>query len=559
MGNQEKICKRVVDKTMAEMGGQSVTQEGGVDARWVGSSASLTRRPTRAGGMGGLGGWSEEEKEDSGYNSRQGAGAANSVQAPMIAYSQPRHRHLGSDLSDESGGEDSGSEVLRTALNGRTPAELQDNRTLESFHEKRRRMNQKKRVVLKGGMTNVSYKNISKKKRRYFSDLYTTLLDSSWSYCVVMFTTSFYGSWIIFGAIYYMILYIHGDLALTESKEEPPCIDNVSDFASCFLFSLETQHTIGYGTRQTTTQCPDAMIVMSLQSVLGCLIQAFMVGLVFSKLSRPRNRSKTIIFSNHAVINMRNRKLCLVIRIGDLRDDNFILGTQISAKLLRRRITAEGEMFQEMQNIKVSPDTTNESCIFFVWPLDIVHVIDKDSPFYDMSAADMARERFELLMVMEGTNEISSMTFQSRSSYLPNEIKWGQRFEQMLLYRKDQNKYQVNFSAFHSMYDVETPLCSARELDRFLQEKRDRKRSNLSVTRGLQQRSTAFLPVLPRKISALTMPTASSNPSLSTCTTKELPRTSPNMLMAEEGLLGLLQVDQHQHPAAKDDVEDAEE
>jgi potassium inwardly-rectifying channel subfamily J len=177
---------------------------------------------------------------------------------------------------------------------------------------------------------------------------------------------------------------------------------------------------------------------------------------------------------------MRNRKLCLVIRIGDLRDDNFILGTQISAKLLRRRITAEGELFQEMQNIKVSPDTTNESCIFFVWPLDIVHVIDKDSPFYDMSAADMARERFELLMVMEGTNEISSMTFQSRSSYLPNEIKWGQRFEQMLLYRKDQNKYQVNFSAFHSMYDVETPLCSARELDRFLQEKRERKRSNLA-------------------------------------------------------------------------------
>merc|ERR1719430_362620 len=535
----------------------------GLEGECVGCIGSLPRRPNRVGGLGGLGGWSEEEKEDSGYTSRQGAGATNSLPAPMIAYSQPRHRHLGSDLSDESGGEDSdrGTEVLRQPLNGRTPAELQDNRTLESFHEKRRRMNQKKRVVLKGGMTNVSYKNISKKKRRYFSDLYTTLLDSSWSYCVVMFTTSFYGSWIIFGAIYYMILHLHGDINAEPPKNETkiPCIDHVTDFASCFLFSLETQHTIGYGTRQTTTECPDAMIVMSLQSVLGCLIQAFMVGLVFSKLSRPRNRSKTIIFSNHAVINMRNRKLCLVIRIGDLRDDNFILGTQISAKLLRRRITAEGELFQEMQNIKVSPDTTNESCIFFVWPLDIVHVIDKDSPFYDMSAADMARERFELLMVMEGTNEISSMTFQSRSSYLPNEIKWGQRFEQMLLYRKDQNKYQVNFSAFHSMYDVETPLCSARELDRFLQKKRERKRSNLSVTRGLQQRSTAFLPVLPRKISALTMPTASSNPSLSTCTTKELPRTSPNMLMAEEGLLGLLQVDQHQHPAAKDDVEDAEE
>ena len=71
---------------------------------------------------------------------------------------------------------------------------------------------------------------------------------------------------------------------------------------------------------------------MSLQSVLGCLIQAFMVGLVFSKLSRPRNRSKTVIFGNNAVINLRNRKLCLVIRVGDLRDDNFILGCQVISR-----------------------------------------------------------------------------------------------------------------------------------------------------------------------------------------------------------------------------------
>ena len=86
---------------------------------------------------------------------------------------------------------------------------------------------------------------------------------------------------------------------------------------------------IGYGTRQTTTHCTEAMIVVSLQAVLGCIIQAFMVGLVFSKLSRPRNRSKTIIFSQNAIITMRNKKLCLVIRIGDLRQDNFILDTQV--------------------------------------------------------------------------------------------------------------------------------------------------------------------------------------------------------------------------------------
>merc|ERR1712013_854784 len=166
-----------------------------------------------------------------------------------------------------------------------------------------------------------------------------------------------------------------------------------------------------------------------------------------SKLSRPQYRCKTIIFSNQAVISMRNKKLCLIIRVGDLRDDNFILGTQISAKLLRRRISTEGEVYQEMHNLVINPETTSECCIFFVWPLDIVHVIDQDSPLYDMTEEDFAKDAFEIILVMEGMNETSNMIFQARTSYLPNEILWGHRFEQMQLYRKDNNKFEINFSA----------------------------------------------------------------------------------------------------------------
>ena len=91
-----------------------------------------------------------------------------------------------------------------------------------------------------------------------------------------------------------------------------------------------------------------------------------------------------------------------------------LISFQISLRLLRRKITQEGEIYQEMENLKVTPDTSGESCLFFVWPLDIVHVIDEDSPFYEMSAADLVKERFELLVVMEGTNETSNMTFQAR-------------------------------------------------------------------------------------------------------------------------------------------------
>ena len=145
---------------------------------------------------------------------------------------------------------------------------LPEDEASQPIHQTNRKLNKQKRVVLKGGSTSVTYKNISKKRRRYFSDLYTTLLDSSWNYCVLMFTTSFYGSWLIFGSLYFMICYTHGDLLeenLAKGSGWVPCIKEIDGFASCFLFSLETQQTIGYGSRQTTTNCPDAMLVMSVQ------------------------------------------------------------------------------------------------------------------------------------------------------------------------------------------------------------------------------------------------------------------------------------------------------
>ena len=64
--------------------------------------------------------------------------------------------------------------------------------------------------------------------------------------------------------------------------------------------------------------------------------------------------------------------------------------------------------------LNISPDTTSEPCLFFVWPLEIVHTLDKDSPLYEMSATDLSKEKFELLIIMEGTIETSSMTFQAR-------------------------------------------------------------------------------------------------------------------------------------------------
>lgn len=61
------------------------------------------------------------------------------------------------------------------------------------------------------------------------------------------------------------------------------------------------------------------------------------------------------------------------------------------------------------------------------------------------------------------------MTTQARSSYLPNEILWGHRFEALVNFKKETGEYEVDYSLFNNTYEVETPLCSAYTLDQLIQ------------------------------------------------------------------------------------------
>ena len=51
----------------------------------------------------------------------------------------------------------------------------------------------------------------------------------------------------------------------------------------------------------------------------------------------------------------------------------------------------------------------------------------------------------------------------------------------MVLYRKDHNKFQVNFSAFNSTYEVETPTCSARDLELYFKQKQSQENKKFSL------------------------------------------------------------------------------
>lgn len=59
---------------------------------------------------------------------------------------------------------------------------------------------------------------------------------------------------------------------------------------------------------------------------------------------------------------------------------------------MRRHETMEGEIIPYRQHeLNISAEGGSDS-LFFMWPLNVVHVIDSKSPFYSMSAINLMQE-----------------------------------------------------------------------------------------------------------------------------------------------------------------------
>ncbi|CAF1032131.1 unnamed protein product, partial [Didymodactylos carnosus] len=83
-----------------------------------------------------------------------------------------------------------------------------------------------------------------------------------------------------------------------------------------------------------------------------------------------------------------------------------------------------------------------------------------------ISKDDLAKERFEIVVLLEGTVEATGMTTQARISYLPLEIIWGFRFDRLITFKKDLGQYRVDYTKFNHIYPVEMPSFSAKEMSK---------------------------------------------------------------------------------------------
>lgn len=232
------------------------------------------------------------------------------------------------------------------------------------------------------------------------------------------------------------------------------------------MFSIETQHTVGYGIKAPTEECPEAIFVNVIQCTVGTILQGLMSGIIFAKMTLPKKRTRTLMFSKNAVICIRDGFYCLMFRLGDIRE-NRIIDTTIRVVLIKTARTQEGELLRLHQTVLETSIDGCEEDVHLFWPMIVTHRINKNSPLYPISPVDLTKNGFEIIAILEGTIESTAQSIQARSSYIPSEILWGHTFEELLRFNEYWNEHEVDFSKFHKTVPVKIPECSARDFQQY--------------------------------------------------------------------------------------------
>jgi len=322
----------------------------------------------------------------------------------------------------------------------------------------------KERIIRKNGECNMNRINIESRSRKYIADLFNTIIDMKWRFILLVFICGFMTSWVLFGILWHII-----------QLWQPSCIHNVStdSFFSSLLFSIETQQTIGYGSRYIEHNCIFGIVLVILQCCFSVLLQSFMGGIVFAKLSRPKKRTETLIFSRHMVIACRDGEYCLMCRVGDMRKTH-ILQAQVSMYVINTRRTIEGEIIPwNAQELEIGNRTKGSDKLLFM-PIIVEHRLDRSSPLWNLFVTKSSdynyglesttehlgehvnakevpcffkNEDFEIVVILEGTVESTGATTQARTSYLPSEIQWNHVFEPLV--DPSLRKATIDYSKFH--------------------------------------------------------------------------------------------------------------
>ena len=265
-------------------------------------------------------------------------------------------------------------------------------------------------------------------ERRGLTDLYHQMLTMPPWVLPLLLAAAYLGTNVVFAALYML------SGGVTNARP--------GSFADAFFFSVQTLSTIGYGVM--TPKGLWANLIVTVEAFFGLGLVAVSTGLIFARFSRPSAR---VMFSRVAVITEFDGKPTLMLRAANQRG-NQILEAEATVNLLRQVTTTEGQVFRRFQELPVTQARTP----MFALTWTIMHIIDKASPLYGVTSDQLTAWQAEIVVVLSGADDIFAQRIHARHAYLPEEILWNRRFEDVLSTTEDGHRL-IDYRRFHDVRD----------------------------------------------------------------------------------------------------------
>ena len=193
-----------------------------------------------------------------------------------------------------------------------------------------------------------------------------------------------------------------------------------SRFAEAFFFSVQTLATIGYGA--VSPRGLTANIVVSIEALVGVIGFSVATGLTFARFSRPAGR---FLFSTRAVLAPYRDGTGFMFRVINPRPNQLI---DVQARVILSRLEGP-ERKRTFKPLKLERD----SVLFFPLHWTVVHPIDRDSPLWGQSQAQLVADEAEFMILLAGADETTVQVVHARTSYRAQEVVPTGRFANMLL------------------------------------------------------------------------------------------------------------------------------
>ena len=284
----------------------------------------------------------------------------------------------------------------------------------------------------------------------YVFDHFTTIINSPWWLVILVFSAAYILSWLFFTCVWLFAAFVDSN-----GPDNSTCLVNVTDFNSAFLLSLETQVTIGYGNVHVAEGCALGSFVLIVQSLIGIFIDAVMLGLIFAKITRPRYRRRTIVFSKQAVIYEEDGNQYFEVRIADLRQSQMVEAHVRLQLYWYELVDPINQRYKFRQRDLDCGYEDGTDRVVLIMPVCVRHRIREGSPLYNLNASRLSTmDHLEIVVVLEGIVEPTGLTAQALWSYTKDEILIGHEFAPIITKKDD--KWEVDISRIDAILPVTT-------------------------------------------------------------------------------------------------------